>query len=197
MDILTFPFNENKNLSTHRLLQPFSTKRDIAHDFHRRFIGTEQWRLKKSNIQTIAGRSFTLSQVKFEKELTKVVHYLQNNYYTIEEAKKKSEKIFYDYYRRAYFLGLKSSGAGISQSYTQLLFKDSSDPLVYAAEERWSQTAATAEMKFWGKLLSDINSGKAFRQTMNDRIKMYSKSLEGHYSAGRVAGSPKIGRASC
>src|ERR1035437_7260862 len=190
MELELFPLFENKNLATHRLLQPFSTRRDIGHDFHRRFIGTEQWRLKKGNIQTIAGRSFKLAQIKLEKELEKVVHYVQYDYYTLDEGRKRSKKIFNEYYKKAYFLGLKSSGAGISQSYTQLLFKDSSDPLVYAAEERWSQTSATAEMKFWGKFLGDITQKKAFRTTMSDRIKMYSQSLEGHYNAGRVAGSP-------
>jgi hypothetical protein len=185
-----FPLLENKDLSSHRLLQPFATKRDIEHDYHRRFMGTEQWRLKKNNIQTIAGRSFTLQQKKFEKDLTKVVHYLQHNFYTTDEARKESKKIFYQYYKQAYFLGLKASGAGISQSYSQLLFRDSADPKVYQEEERWSQTAATAEMKFWGKFLTDINMGKAFRMSMEKRIKLYSASLEGHYNAGRVAGSP-------
>jgi hypothetical protein len=215
VELELFPLNENKDLFTHRLLQPFATTRDIEHNYHRMFIGTEQWRLKKSNIQTIAGRSFKLTQNKFEKELTKVVHYLQYNFYTpdwgpvdpldanavnqreadirsysFKTARIKSKKIFHDYYKRAYFLGLKSSGAGISQSYSQLLFKDSADPLMYKEEERWSQTAATAEMKFWGKFLGDISRGSAFRMSMEKRIKLYSQSLEGHYNAGRVAGAP-------
>lgn len=190
MELELFPLFENKNLATHRLLQPFSTKRDISHDFHRRFIGTEQWRIKKSNIQTIAGRSFKLSQVKFEKELAKVVHYLQYNYYTALEAKKISKKIFYEYYKKAYFLGVKAAGAGISQSYLQLMFKDSADPSITQEETRWIRTAVAAERKFWGKFLNNVSQQKAFKLSMSKRIKMYASSLEGTYNAGRVAGSP-------
>lgn len=190
MELELFPLTESKDLSTHRLLQPFATKRDIEHDYHRRFIGTEQWRLKKSNVQTIAGRSFAVAKKNFEKDLTKIVHYLQHSFYTPDEARALSRKVFFKYYKQAYFLGLKASGAGISQSYSQLLFKDSADPKVYQEEERWSQTAATAEMKFWGKFLKDIELGRAFRLTMENRIKLYGQSLEGHYNAGRVAGSP-------
>lgn len=181
---------ESKNISTLNIANPLIIKRGQIFQFHRMFMGAEQFRLKRNNIQTIAGRSFTLLQNKFEKSLIKVVHYLQHNFYTVEEARKESKKLFYAYYKQAYFLGVKASGAGISQSYAQLLFKDSSAPNIQAEELRWSQTAATAEMKFWNKFLGDINMGKAFRMAMEKRIKMYKSSLGGHYDAGRVAGSP-------
>ena len=194
--MLLFPLDgptdltESKNISTLNLSNPMILKRGQVFQFHRMFMGTEQFRLKRNNIQTIAGRSFTLLQSKFEKELTKIVHYLQYNYYTAEEAKKLSKKVFYEYYRKAYFLGVKAAGAGISQSYGQLLFKDSSNPSITQEEERWIRTAAVAERKFWGKFINNINQQKAFKLSMAKRIKMYASSLEGTYNAGRVAGSP-------
>ncbi len=181
---------ESKNISTLNLSNPSILKRGQTYQFHRMFMGAEQFRLKRSNVQTIAGRSFTLLQGKFEKELSKVIHYLQYNFYTPEEAKRLSKKIFYENYRQAYFLGLKAAGTGISQSYSQLLFKDSSSPEIQEIEERWVKTAAAAEMKFWNKFVKDVVNNRSFKVSMANRIKMYALSLEGTYNAGRVAGSP-------
>lgn len=207
MNIQLFPLDgpveltESKNISTLNLTNPLIQKRGQMYQFHRMFMGTEQFRLKRSSIQATAGRSFIALQIKFEKELTNLIKFLRNSIPSslpdAQEAareeeefrayiKKKSKKIFYEYYRKAYFLGVKAAGAGISQSYQQLIFKDSADPKITKEEDRWVKTAAAAEMKFWGKFL---NNAAQYKE-VNRRIGMYVTSLEGTYNAGRVAGSP-------
>lgn len=187
-----FPLQESKQLYTsNALMTPILQRRDLIHDLHRQFIGTPAFRLKKSNIQTIAGRSFTLLQRKFIQDLTRIVKLLQSGDYSESESKRVSRSIFRDYYRKAYFLGLKASGVGIAAGMSSLTFRDYQDPALHQEEERWSQTAATAELRFWNKLLINTSLEKKSKYTVDQRIRFYAESLEGHYNAGRVAGSPR------
>lgn len=188
--MLIFPLLESKNIYTLDLRDRSLFKRGLQHDLSRSIIGQERWRRQKGFVQTVAKRSFSLVQNKFEKDLTKVIRDLKNGILLPIDAKRKSRQIFEKYYKTAYFLGLKASGTGLSRAFADLSFNFYGDPNVQYAEERWSKTAAKSELKFWEDFLDNISNKKSLYHKLETRIKFYAESLEGHYNVGRVAGSP-------
>lgn len=185
-----FPLYENKNIYSLDLRDKFLVKRGFQHSLIRELLGQERWRHQKGFIQTVAKRSFHLLQQKFEKELLKIIKDVKKGFLLPGDAKIRSRKIFEVYYRKAYFLGLKSSGAGLSKAYADLTYNFYGDPNIQQAEERWSRIASTAETKFWSNFINKVAESASIRHTLEQRVKFYVLSLEGHYDAGRVMGSP-------
>jgi hypothetical protein len=185
-----FPLLENKNLHTLNLRDRSLFKRGLHHELSRSIIGQEKWRQQRGFVQTVAKRSFTLLQQKFQKDLNKIIKELSSGTLDLTTAKRKSKKIFEAYYKRAYLLGLKSSGSGIARAFSDLNFNFYGDPDIQHAEERWSRIATASELKFWDKYIEKLVSQASSRVTLERRIKFYVDSLEGHYNAGRVTGSP-------
>jgi hypothetical protein len=185
-----FPLLESKNIYSLDLRDKFLIKRGLQHTLTREIIGQERWRHQKSGVQTASKRSFILLQQKFEKELLKIIKDVKNGFLLSIDAKRKSRKIFETYYRQAYFLGLKSAGIGISKAYSDLTFNFYGDINIYDAENKWSQIATASETKFWSNFIDKVADHSSIRHTLEQRVKFYVASLEGHYDVGRVTGSP-------
>lgn len=190
----TLKFITSKDLVKHNLFTGIPTKRDIQYDFNRRFITPTVWKVKKDQIQTIATRSFSSLQTDFAKKLARVVNLLiQGNLedpptMSLKEAQKMSKKIFIEYYKRSYVLGVKASGAGLSAGYTLFVNKLSTPDL--HKEDQWSEAAALSEYTFWNSFIKQIVSSERRVMAYDKRILLYVKALEAHFDAGRVAGSP-------
>ena len=197
-----------KSLVTHPLLNPFSNRRDVQHDHQRLILGAQLWKIQKDQVQTTASRSFVVLQRNYERELIRIVRNMGNDVLeaerleanrkgdgaefeilSFEESKVKARRVIIDYYKKAYMLGLKAAGAGISQGYNTFS-KLSGSPFVYSSEESWTEASARREAKYFGNLLFQIKFKTKLKHTVINRIKMYVKALEAQYDAGRIAGSP-------
>lgn len=196
---------ENKHLSTHKGLKPFTFKRDQLLDIQRRIVGPTAWRKVKIGVQSASIRQFSALQSKFHKELYRIASALNDGYSSLSQATKESSDLFNAYYNKAYTLGAKASGSGITLGYRA---KDAL-PIIYRQEQQWIRTAALQERKFWNKFLDQIDHNvfntPPLKQTIKgkvvmtpqylshfslpERVKMYSLSLESNFDAGRVAAS--------
>lgn len=180
----------SKDLIKSSMLGKLPNKREIQHDLHRRFIGPDIWKVKKDHVQTAASRSFTVLQNNFAKELVRIVNLLINKELTFQQARKKSKQIFVEYYKKAYFLGIKASGMGISTGYTLFLHKPYTDPTVTKEESAWSKEASESELSFWSNFIKQLSFSNSVSR-IDARILMYVRALEAHYDAGRVVGAPR------
>jgi hypothetical protein len=187
-------FITSKDLAKHNLFKGIPTKRDIQYDFNRRFITPAFWKIKKDQAQTIATRSFSALQTEFAKKLARVVNLLiQGNQeeppaLSFGQAQKMSKKIFIEFYKRAYVLGVKASGADLSAGYTLFVNKLSLPDL--HKEDQWSEAAALSEYTFWSSFIKQIVNSTRTVLAYDKRILLYVKALEAHFDAGRVSGSP-------
>jgi len=207
----------SKDLITADMLRGSTSRRETQHDFHRRFITPSVWKVQKDHVQTTATRSFATLQRNFAKELARVIKMVVYSEYTVPEARRVSKQIFREYYKKAYVLGVKASGAGMSAGYTLFINRPSVNPEINKDEDKWSIAAATSELSFWNKFLKAIEKHHVEEEkkrrdqqekpdqpvtvypvipaarlvpSFDYRILMYVKALEAHFDAGRVVGAP-------
>lgn len=183
-------FLTSKDLITSKMLSTSPLKREVQHDFHRRFITPSVWKVQKDHIQTIASRSFIALQKNFAKELSRIIKLVIYEEFSLSEARRLSKRIFIDFYKKAYILGVKASGAGISTGYSLFINKPSIMPEVSPQEDKWSQLSAKDELSFWNKFLKNASNSTKMVSSYDYRILMYVRALEAHYDAGRVIGAP-------
>ena len=179
-----------KDLITSKSFSGTPTRREIQYDFHRRFITADAWKPKKDHVQTTASRSFRGLQDTFGRELTRIVNLVIHKEWTVPEARRMSKKLFIEFYKKAYALGVKASGVGISTGYSLFINKPSVKPPIYKDEDKWSEAASVAELSFWMHFLKQITSESRLVHSIDHRILLYVRTLESHFDAGRVAGSP-------
>ena len=173
---------ENKQIFTHKGLSHFALKHAVEQDYQRRFLGTVQWNKIKANVQTVADRSYTALEKQFHAALKELV--------ARPLADAAAKKVFTEFYAKAYTLGLKASGAGISQGFS--MFREKSMlPIISVQERQWAASAAMGEFKYWKNFMRDIVEERLIRFSVEQRIGMYVSSLSAQYDAGRVAGAPE------
>ena len=183
-------FLTSKDLITSKMLSTSPLKREVQHDFHRRFITPSVWKVQKDHIQTIASRSFIALQKNFAKELSRIIKLVVYEEFSLPEARRISKKVFTEFYKKAYVLGVKASGTGISTGYTLFVNKPSIMPEITSQEDKWSQLSSKDELSFWNKFLKTASSSTKLVSSYDYRVLMYVKALESHYDAGRVVGAP-------
>ena len=186
----TSKFLTSKDLITSNMLNGSPSRREIQHDIHRRFITPSVWKVQKDHVQTTASRGFITLQKKFAKELTRILKLVVYEEYTPIEARRLSKKLFIEFYKKAYILGVKTSGAGISTGYSLFVNKPSVTPDISSTENKWSEASAKDELSFWNKFLNAVTKESRLVSSYDYRILMYVRALESHFDAGRVVGAP-------
>lgn len=155
------------------------TRREGLHKIHRDFIGSKEWTRQKNQLHTIANKSFYALQTKLVKSLLS----LQGKE---DVSHKEIYDLFLNFFKQSYFLGVKSSGAGLVRNTTSIQ-RVYGNPKIYETEAQWVKDAALIEKDFWGEFLAKNKDKKISAKS----VQAYVLSLDSHYLAGRLYGSPK------
>lgn len=160
------------------------TRRANLHKIHRNFLGAGEWSRQKTQLQTIANKSFQALQNKLVQQLyTFVKQYLKAE--DKEEKHTELYAIFHDFFKKSYFLGVKSAGAGLVAHTFSFAHDIYGKPKIYETETLWSAEATKLEQEFWVEFLKKVD-----RFISKSIIQQYVQCLDSHYLAGRVVGAP-------
>lgn len=144
----------------------------------RAIVSPKQWRQQKANVQAVAGRSFELLKHKFLKKIGKsMMHYanFQENATTLEQI----DNIVKSAYKKAYMLGLKSSGVTLYQH--NLSLKKVTLPALEPKEAYWLNQTVIEKV---------VNLAHALHNGVDYLLQQIEIDLFFFYQQGRLIGAP-------
>lgn len=154
--------------------------RGIGQLHQRAIIGPKKWREEKGNVQATAGRSFEILKKNFVTHVDNILSYYQvddkdktdNSFLVSANLSKEIEAS----YKKAYLLGLKSSGLTVYQR--KATFKKVTLPRLEYKEAEWLKDS----------IFDKMNTVKAYKG--KDYLNRVQLDLFQFYQYGRVMGGP-------
>ena len=152
--------------------------RGLGQASQRHIVSPKHWRAYKSNVQASAGRSFDVLKANFLRNIKKLMvdfHHYGDEIVLLGEIDKEVTKA----YKKAYLLGLKSSGLTVYQK--NVTFKKTSLPSLDVDESYWLSKSIFDKLEELKGILK--SEGK-------DLLYLIEIELLRYYQYGRIVGAP-------
>lgn len=160
--------------------------RTSIHTFHA-MANTDDWKSSKKNAHDAALRQFNDAQNRFRRDLISLVRKFKTKTLSRYKFERDAKIVFSTAYTTAYRLGLKSSG--LTALDTDRKTK-ANGPAIDPNDQAWIKSALQHERRFWNAFIDDVESERQGRYSHEERVKMYSDTLESVFNSGRVVGMP-------
>lgn len=140
-------------------------------------MDSKGWRSRRQKTTTTAKKQFDALQSRLYKGVLNYTRRFVEKDISKTRWTQWVRQLLREAYRDAFSLGMKSSGAETVRA------------TVATADKQWVESAVRQELKFFNRLLRQIEEG-TYRGTLERRIRAYVEALQSVFYSGRIMGTP-------
>lgn len=140
-------------------------------------------KIPRRKVEMRVGKRMDVLKDAYRDELGDLLRRVEGGKVTEKSAALTLRRVFNEYFRKAYALGLQAQGVGARRKLKYLVSEFTDDDLHHI------RTAVSEELRYMRKFLSAIAEDRLF-MSFDNRLELYVQGLDGVFGGARIAALP-------